>query len=57
MLLDHIKKATLKVNGKDVDFKQHLLDSFKGPNGEKPVNVTFELVKGKDDTTDAPRGR
>ena len=57
MLLDHITKATLRINGEDVDFKQHLLDSFRGPNGEKPVNVTFELVKGKDATiTNEPRG-
>ena len=40
-------KATLKVPGKDIDFKQYLLDSFRGPNGEKPINVTFELVEGK----------
>lgn len=50
MLLDHVKKATLKVGGKEIDFKEYLLKSFRGPNGEKPVNVTFELGKGKNDT-------
>ena len=55
MLFDHIKSATLKVNGQDVDLKQHLLDAFKGPDGEKAINVTFELVKGKNDTSNEPK--
>ena len=45
MFHDSRKKATLKGAGKDIDFKQYLLDSFRGPNGEKPIDVKFELVE------------
>lgn len=49
--MSEIVGITLMTGGDGVDLKQHILDTVRGPNGEKPVNVTFELVKGKDDSS------
>lgn len=44
--MDNIVKASIVVDGKESSLKDFLLNNFRGPDGEKPINVTFELKRG-----------
>jgi len=46
---NEITGASMIMGGKEVSLEEYLIDSYRSPTGEKPISVSFQLVKGSKD--------